>query len=231
MPRFSFEEADDYGSSGSGVNFFSLKNDGDKAYVHLLGDDMNDFSGYAVHEVYIGDKKRYVNCLREAKAPITDCPFCALGRSDEKLSKVHAKLFIPVYDCDTDEVKIWERGKQFFRDLASYCSHNPHVSKVVTEIERRGKANDTKTTYGLYKDSEEPEFDIANVQEDIPEILGDIVLDKSFEDMEYFAKRGTFPDSNSSNEGVVRRGSSRDDNRQSDRRTPNRGRRDAEDEY
>ncbi len=227
MPRFSYEEAESYGSNGSKTNYFSLKGDGDKAYVHLLGDDMNDFPGYAVHEIHMGDKKRYVNCLREAGAPVTDCPFCAQGKNNPELSKVLAKLFIPLYDCDTDEVKIWERGKGFFRDLASYCSHNPHVSKLVTEIERRGRAGDTKTTYGLYKDSEEPEFDIANVQEDIPEILGDIVLDKSKEDMEYFVKNHRFPNE-SSEAGVSRR----DSGEATERRTfSRRSNRTAEDEY
>lgn len=237
MPRFSFEDADKYGSSGgSGVNFFQLKGDGDKAEVHLLGDDMNDFPGYAVHKVPIGDKYRYVNCLREAGAPVSDCPFCAEGKNDPDISKVHAKLFIPMYNCDTDEVQIWERGKTFFRDLASYCSHNPHTSKVITEIERRGAKGDTSTTYGLYALKDEDNFDIENVREDIPNILGDVILDKTAEDMKYYLRRGSFPADNSSSDdsGVVRRGSSRDDkppfNEGNERRTPSR-RRSAEDEY
>lgn len=227
MPRFSYEQADSYGSSGGGTNFFSLKDDGDIARVHLLGDDMNDFSGYAVHRVEIGDKHKYVNCLREAGAPVSDCPFCAEGKYNPELSKVHAKLFIPLYNCDTDEVQIWERGKTFFRELASFCSRNPHASTIVTEIERKGKKGDTSTTYGLYPTSEKDDFSIDNVKDDIPEILGDVVLDKSYEDMEYFVKRGSFP--NSADSGVVRRGSSRDE-QTSERRTPSR-RRDAEDEY
>lgn len=230
MARFSYEDADKFGGgSGNRINYLSLKNDGDKAFVHILGNDMNDFPGYAVHRVPIGDGHRYVNCLREAGAPITDCPFCAEGKHNPEVSRVYAKLFLPVYDCDTDEVKIWERGKTFFRDLASYCSHNPNVSEVVTEIERRGKAGDTSTTYGLYATKEEDNFDIENVKEDIPNILGDVVLDKSAEDMEYYLRRGDFPKDDSNNdEGVTRRGSSDRD----DRRTPSRReRRSAEDEY
>lgn len=237
MPRFSFEDADKYGSSGSKTNFFSLKDDGDKAYVHLLGNDMNDFPGYAVHRVPVGDSYRYVNCLREAGAPVTDCPFCALGKSDMEVSKVHAKLFIPLYNCDTDEVQVWERGKTFFRDLASFCSHNPNASEVVTEIERRGKKGDTSTTYGLYATREQDDFNIENVREDIPEILGGIVLDKSKEDMEYYVKRGSFPATDDSDsQPVVRRGSSRDREdvpftEGNERRTPSSRRRAAEDEY
>lgn len=232
MPRFSYEDADKYGSKGGGTSFFSLKDDRETAKVHILGNDMNDFPGYAVHRVPVGDGYRYVNCLREAGAPVTDCPFCAEGRNNPEVSKVYAKLFIPLYNCGTDEVQIWERGKTFFRDLASYCSHNPNVSEVVTEVERRGKKGDTSTTYGLYALKEEDNFDIENVREDIPEVLGTIVLDKTAEDMEYYLRRGDFPDGD--NAGVARRGSSRDDrppfNEGNERRTPSR-RRDAEDEY
>lgn len=236
--RFSYEDADKYGGGGSKTNFFSLKDDGEKAYVHILGNDMNDFPGYAVHRVAIGDGYRYVNCLREAGSPVSDCPFCSEGKHDLELSKVYAKLFIPLYDCDTDEVKVWERGKTFFRDLASYCSHNPNVSEVVTEIERRGKKGDTSTTYGLYATREQDDFKLENVQEDIPNILGDIVLDKTREDMEYYLKRGNFPEDSGSEEdaGITRRGSSRDREELpfkegNERRTPSRRGRTAEDEY
>ena len=228
MPRFSYEDAEKYGSKGGGANFFQLKQDGETAKVHLLGDDMNDFPGYAVHRVPVGDGYRYVNCLREAGAPVTDCPFCAEGSKDKDLSKVHAKLFIPLYDCATDEIKIWERGKTFFRDLASYCSHNPNVSEVVTEIERRGKPNDTNTTYGLYALKEDDGFKLSNVADDMPEVLGTIVLDKTYDEMEKYLKTGKFDDDNS---GVSRRSASRDRD-DTERRTPSSRRRDtAEDEY
>lgn len=233
MPRFSYEEADNYGGSAfeGKINYFQLKNDGDKAYVHLLGDDMNDFPGYAVHQIIVGQSKagkdirRYVNCLREAGAPVTDCPFCAEGKHNAELSKVWAKLFIPVYLCDSDEVQIWERGKTFFRTLASYCSHNPNVSEIVTEVERQGAAGDSSTTYALYPTRENDNFKLENVKEDIPEILGDVVLDKTKSEMEYFVKYGKFEDDKSDDAPIVRRGASSDD-----RRTPSR-RRDAEDEY
>ena len=228
MPRFSFEDADKYGSSGSKTNFFSLKDDGDKAYVHLLGDDMNDFPGYAVHRVPVGDGYRYVNCLREAGAPVTDCPFCAEGKHNPEVSKVHAKVFIPLYDCDTDEVKVWERGKQFFGELASFCSHNPEASKVVTEVERRGRKGDTNTSYRLYATKENDNFSMENVADDIPKILGDIILDKTAEEMEQYLRTGKFEDSQS-DAGVTRRGSSRSET--TERRTPSRRERANEDDY
>lgn len=232
MARFSYEEADQYGSKeydGKKINYFQLKDDGDKAFVHILGDDINDFPGYAVHRVWVGNKNgrdiyRYVNCLREAGHPVTDCPLCALGKSDEALSKVHAKVFIPLYNCKTDTVEIWERGKQFFKTLAGYCSHNPNVSEIVTEIERQGIKGDDKTTYGLYPTRENDNFNIENVREDIPKILGDVILDKTFAELEQFAKTGKF-ETASNDAGVARRSDTRDyERRSSQRRT-------AEDEY
>ena len=235
MPRFSYEEADNYGSQqfDNKINYFQLKQDHDTARIHLLGDDMNDFPGYAVHQIIVGKTKsgkeirRYVNCLREAGAPASDCPFCAVGKNDTNLSKVWAKLFIPVYSCDTDEVQIWERGKSFFRPLASYCSRNPHVSEIVTEVERQGASGDTNTTYGLYATREEDNFDIENIRDEIPNILGDVVLDKSFDEMQYFVEHGKFEgddDSQSNDEPVTRR-------REDTRRTPTRRSTSAEDEY
>lgn len=244
MPRFSYEEADNYGSQQyeGKINYFQLKKDGDKAYVHLLGDDMNDFPGYAVHQIVVGQSKagkdirRYVNCLRESGAPVTDCPFCAEGKHNPELSKVWAKLFIPVYACDTDEVQIWERGKTFFRTLASYCSHNPNVSEIVTEVERQGAAGDTSTTYGLYATRENDNFKMENIKDEIPEILGDVVLDKTYDEMEYFIRHGSFEDdAKSEDAGIARRGASRDEkppfSEGNERRTPSRNRRTAEDEY
>lgn len=224
--RFSYEDADKYGSKGGRGSFFKLEDDGDTALVHILGDDMKDFPGYAVHRVPLGDSFRYVNCLREAGAPIDDCPFCAEGKSNPEISKVYVKLFIPLYNIDADEVQTWERGKTFFRTLGSYISHTPNASKVVTEIERCGKAKDTSTTYNLYeKKGEDDGFDIANVRDDIPEVLGDIVLDKTADDMDYYLRRGEFPDSSNNNDKEIRRRSdTRDDRRDDRRRTASRHR-------
>lgn len=234
MPRFSYEDADKYGGSSNRGSFFQLKDDGDTALVHLLGNDMNDFPGYAVHQVNIGDKRKYVNCLREAGDPIDVCPFCAEGKHDPDLSKVYAKVFIPLYNIDADEVQTWERGKSFFRKLSSYIAHTPNVSKVVTEVERVGKKGDTNTDYNLYeKKGEDDGFDIENVREDMPNIDGGIVLNKTAKEMEYYLDHGDFPD-DASDDRPVRRGDrdreERRDSREETRRTPVRRRRD-EDDY
>ena len=148
MARFNMENADHYGTSG-GTNYFSLKNDKDTARVRFMYNTMEDVEGVAVHQIEIGDRKRYVNCLREYGSPVDSCPLCA-ARYVQK-----AKLFIPLYDEETDSIKVWERGKKFFAKLSSICSRyvNSETDLVnhVFEIERNGKAGDQQTTYEIYE--------------------------------------------------------------------------------
>lgn len=219
MARFLADDADKYGGNGGGGSFFKLENDKDVARVQLLGNDMNDFPGYSVHEIEVNDKKRYVNCLREYNDPVEVCPFCAAKK------KLVAKLFIPLYNIDEDEIQVWERGKKFFATLSSYCARNPEVVSVVTEIERNGKPKSTDTTYMLYATKDVPERDkLEDFADEMPEILGRYVLDKTADDMEYFLDEGEFPDedSNDEDEAPRRRESSRRERDEEPRRRPSR---------
>lgn len=183
MARFNHENADNYGGSGNS-SFFSLKNDKDTAVVRFMYNGIEDIEGYAVHEVEVDGKKRYVNCLREYNEPVDNCPLCAAR------SKVVAKLFIQVYDEDAQEVKVWDRGKTFFSKMSSLCSrYNPLVSTPF-EIERNGKKGDTNTTYETYA----LQTDNTTLEDlpEVPELLGTLILDKSYEELEYFLENGCF---------------------------------------
>ena len=79
MAKFNADTVDKYGGHG-GAGYFSLKNDKDVARVRFLYNSADDIEGYAVHEVEIDGKKRYVNCLREYNQPLDTCPFCAASR-------------------------------------------------------------------------------------------------------------------------------------------------------
>lgn len=224
MSRFNFAESENYGGTGGGAGFFSLKNDKDVATVRFLYNDADDIEGYAVHEIQLNDKKRYVNCLRAYNQPVDDCPFC------RERMKVLAKLFIPIYNEDEQKSQVWERGKKFFATISGVCSRydkKPIVSQTF-EVERNGKPKDTSTTYGIYRTEDEAD-DMTLEDFDIPNILGGIVLDKSFDDMEYFLDNGTFPPEGDSDEAEMpRRRTSRreeesDTPRRSSRRTPARG--------
>lgn len=200
--RFSYNEADNYGGNGGG-GFLSIPNDGDVVKVRFMYNKLEDVEGLAVHEVEVDGKRRYVNCLREYGKPVDDCPLCKAG------AFVNAKLFIPVYDIESGQVKVWERGKKFFGKIAGICSRYASKDNLVShifEIERHGKKGDTQTTYEVYECGAD-----ETALEDLPEIndvVGSIVLDKSKDELQYYVDYKEFPDASS--EGVSRRSSTPD---------------------
>lgn len=184
MARFHAEEAERYGGQG-GAGYFSLKNDKDVARVRFMYNGIDDVVGYAVHQVEIDGKKRWVNCLREYNEPVDNCPFC------RKRMYTSAKLFIPLYNIDEDKVQIWERGKKFISKVSSICARYPDVVSHIFEIERNGKKGETTTTYEIYEVGKDD-----TTLEDLPEVtdpLGTLVLDKSADDMEFYLENGYFP--------------------------------------
>ena len=219
MARFKADEASNYGGQG-GSGFFSIANDKEVKQVRFMYDKVEDIEGMSVHKVKIGDKDRYVNCLREYNQPIDDCPFCR-----EKMP-TQARLFIPIYNVDEDAVQIWDRGKTMFSKMTSLCSRYATKGNLVNnifEIERNGKPKDTNTTYEIFQiDKDDTEL------QDLPEpstILGGIVLDKTADDMEYYLEEGEFPPADEEDERPTRRRDSKPaarESRDEGRRTPAR---------
>lgn len=211
MARFRVGDEDKFGGQGGG-GFFSLKQDKEIARVRFLFNDIDDVEGFAVHQIEMDGKKRYVNCLREYGAPVDDCPFCKKGMY------VTAKYFIPLYNIDTKQNQTWERGKKFGSKLSSLCSRYPNLVSHTFEIERNGKAGDTSTSYEIYETGK----DNATLEdfEEVRNPLGTLILDKSAEEMEEYLRRGVFPEAgNAQNEAPIRRRSSVSDDAPR-RRTP-----------
>lgn len=209
MAKFGVADADKYGSQGGG-GFFSLKNDKEVAEIRFLIDGIEDVVGYAVHEVEVDGKKRYVNCLREYGQPMDVCPFCMAKKF------VAVKYFIPVYNITDDKVQVWERGKKFGAKISSLCQRYPHTVAHTFDVERNGKPGDTTTTYEIYETSQD-ETVMEDFVEELPEILGGLVLDKSADDMQYYLDNECFPDENA--QPVRRREGGRRDSQET-RRTP-----------
>lgn len=212
MGRFKADEVDNYGGQG-GAGYFSLKNDHDVARVRFMYESIDDVEGYAVHQVELDGKKRYVNCLRAYNDPIDNCPFCAAKQFQT------AKLFIPLYNVDEERIQIWERGKKFFSKVSSLCARYSNLVSHVFEIERNGKPGSTQTTYEIYETGQD-NTTLEDLPE-VPEIIGGLVLDKSAEDMEYYLKEGEFP-SDSDDVPVRRRNYEDNADRCVERRTPAR---------
>lgn len=183
MARFNAQEADNYGGQGGG-GFFSLKNDKDVATVRFMYNTIADVEGFAVHEIEVDGRKRYVNCLRDYNQPVDDCPLCAAKQ------RVIAKVFLHVYDEETQEIKVWDRGKTFFSKISSLCArYNPLVSTPF-EIERNGKKGDTSTTYETYALATD-DLTLEDLPE-VPELLGTLILDKTYEELEFYLDNGYF---------------------------------------
>lgn len=214
MARFNAKDVDNYGGSGGG-GYFSLVNDKDVARVRFMYESAEDVEGYAVHEVMIDGRKRYVNCIREYNEPLDNCPFCAARKFQV------AKLFIPLYNVDEDRVQTWERGKKFFAKMASLCARYPDVVSHVFEIERNGRKGEQTTTYEIYEVSQD-DTKLSDLPE-LPNIDGGIVLNKSAEEMQYYLDNGVFPSEDA--QPVRRR--SEDNEPTSRRRTPAGGRRES----
>ena len=213
MAFFKANEADNYGGTG-GTGFFGIANDKEQKSVRFLYNTIDDVQGMSVHRVKVGDKDRYVNCLRDYNSPVDDCPFC------KAKYPVQARLFVPVYNIEEDAVQIWDRGKTMFSKMSALCSRYVTDGKALVnsifDVQRNGKPHDMKTQYEIYYVKSD-NTEIEDLPE-YPDILGGLVLDKSFEDMQMYVQDGKFPDTPGNNNHVadempIRR-------RSAERRTP-----------
>jgi hypothetical protein len=203
MARINYNDVDKYVSEGGG--FFTLANDKQIARVRFLHTDMNDISGYAVHKVIIDGKNRYVGCLRTYADPIEACPFCSCG--NDQLKKVIVKMFLQVVELDDNnnvisEAKLWERGKNFFGKMSGICDRYGHpLSGTVFEIQRNGAKGDTNTTYEIF--SMLTDGTQLNQLPQKSEIEGNLVLEKTYNDMMIFVNSGFFPEQAQQNQGYA----------------------------
>ena len=218
MASFGIQDAEKYGGQGGG-GFFSLKNDMETARIKILYRDIDDVQGMSVHKVPVGDKERYVNCLREYGDPVDVCPFCAAKKFTQ------AKYFVPIYNLDEDRAQTWERGKTFGAKLSSLCAHYPNLFTHTFDVERHGKAKDTQTFYEFYEVGQ-PDANDSLENYEMPQILGGIVLDKTAEDMRYYLDRGKFPEDANAQQEPISRGRSSSYDEQPVRRRPADSRRD-----
>ena len=218
MARISEKEADNYQSSLQG-EWFSLKNDKDVARVQFMMNTMADLDVYACHKVKVGDRERYVDCLRTYDEPIDNCPFCAAGLP------VKPVRYVMMYQHDDNKVKIWERGRTFITKLQSMCNRYNPLSDYVFEIERHGKPGDMSTKYEIFPMDRVDAVDLTDVER--PDILGGIILDKSEEDMRIYLETGSFPstDDTADNFSYDRRGATaqRGERRAADQGASRRG--------
>lgn len=199
MPRININDAEQYSSGG---NYFSLKDDGDVAQVRLLIDSEEDVEVYAVHQIQTKEGNITVNCLREPGAAIDTCPLC------QNRHKPQVSLFIKLIHEDT--IKVWNRGKTFYETIKGLIRRYKPLPAYDFEVERHGKAGDSKTTYQFYQvgdidDSIQNVDDLLNATnlelDNKLEILGNYVRDWSYDEMWDYLESGKLPDNNNQAQG------------------------------
>lgn len=182
MGNCGINDVDNYANGGS--NFFKLEDEGDTATIRFMYNSVEDVQFSVVHEIDVGDKKRVVNCLRSYDESVDNCPLCRAGL------KQQVKLYIPVYNEKDGEAQIWQRGKKFAGQLSGLCGrYNPLVSMPI-EVERHGRKGDMGTTYTFYPTT----ADSTTLEDlpDIPQALGTVIMDKTFDELVEYVSTGRF---------------------------------------
>lgn len=213
MANFSFLEAKEYANESMGL--FTLKSNGDTARVRILIDTPNDLRGVWTHWLQVGGRGRHVLCLADGESKDErihkqQCPICKFGRTTRE-GKKNVKFFIPMLNLDTNEYVIWERGynlstnQSFINLLTEYPKE---LYKQVVEIERIGDANDYNTDY-VFRALSESEVSYTRIdgdlsQFDIPDAIeSGLVLNKTYEELDYYFTNGHFEGDTPSEESGV----------------------------
>ena len=194
MPVIRPDEADNY-KPQSDFDFLQLKEDKDIAKVRFYIESLDDVKMYVVHQVEDKKgKKRYVNCLRTYDSPIDDCPLCRESLQNKDL-KIQVKMFLPVLDMDDNRVKLFERGRTFYKELEGVVRRNSPLVNYPCEIERQGEKGSTDTVYKVYPLAQEKDDTMIKDLPEEPELLNGYILEMTIDEMEEFLKTGVLPNS------------------------------------
>lgn len=189
----------DTSNNNGRIGIFSLKNDGDEAIVRIMHDNVNDFDILTTHPITLGGKFRSINCIREPRDPMDNCPLCKNG------TKVQSRIFIHMIQYVTNEQGqieakpvVWERSISYATKLKNDIDEYGPLSNCIFKIRRNGKAGDMQTTYdmrlgnpSMYNEANYPK--IADAFKNYT-ACGTIVLDKTFEEISTYVATGTFPE-------------------------------------
>lgn len=174
--------------NGPYVGYFSLKNDKDEAVVRFMHESPMDFDIVTVHPVTINNKYKKVNCIRDPKDPIENCPFCAAEKQIQQRFYIHLIEYVKQEDGSIKpEAKLWDRPVSYITTLKNLCDEYGVLSENVFKIKRNGVAGSFDTTYDImYANPNIYKADIYQKKDELFEnvkAVGTAVLDKSFEEL------------------------------------------------
>ena len=176
----------------SRVGFFALKNDQDEAIVRFMHNSPEDFDIMYNHSVIVSGKRRKVNCIRDPKGDINECPLCAAG------NKLQTNVYLHLIEYTKDDSgniiatpKIWERTSSYITTLKNLCDEYPPLSNHIFKIKRNGAPGSIDTTYSIMYASPtiySPDLYVKDDScfDDI-KALGTCVLDKNYEELQKLA--------------------------------------------
>lgn len=134
----AFKTVDEFNKERGYDNYFTLRNDGDSADVVFLYRSTSDVLVADAHYIKSSDYTGYVHCCGRG------CPACGKGIS------VRNKLFVPLYNINTNRIEFWDRSMFFENQLQQdVFSKYPNPSEFVFKITRHGQARDVNTSYEI----------------------------------------------------------------------------------
>lgn len=194
----TYVETEKTSGNSDGVGFFTLK-DGEEAIVRIMCDSINELDILTVHPITIGNSSfpnRQVNCLRDPREPLEQCPLCSAG------NKVKQKVFIKMirYDPVTGEPSavVWDRpAYKLVPTIKKYIDEYGPLSNIICKIARTGSKYDT--VYNIIPNINPPIncVRVDNAFENF-NVLGRMVYDKNAQEMITFMQTGNFPQTNNS---------------------------------
>lgn len=193
-------------SDGYKVGFFNIK-DGEEAIVRFVLNSVDDFDIYTVHPITVGQSSypnKRVSCLRTNPKtdPMNICPLCAKGE------KVQQRIYIKMIQYVNENGRIvpkavvWDRPAfSYAPQLKSYLDNYGPLTNIVCKIVRHGGGLDTK--YDIIPNLNPQMYNEQIYIKDFSDfenfsVLGGMIMNKTFEEINQFILTGEFPASNNS---------------------------------
>lgn len=132
--------------SGGGGKFVRLVNDGDKVCGAFIGQPFS-------REVIWSDA---ANGGKGGNVPFTSA-------HEAEGKKPRLLVAFNFYDRETKELRVFEQGVTFYRDLLRF-KEKYGLDTRYFEVQRNGKAKDSNTTYSIFPDDEIPAEDREKIK-------------------------------------------------------------------
>lgn len=183
------------------VGFFNI-NDGQEAIVRFAINSVEDFEIYTVHPITVGQSSypnRRVSCLRtDPKTdPINYCPLCARGEKVQQRMYIKMIQYVNENGQIVPKAVVWDRpAYSYAPQLKSYLDNYGPLSNIVCKIVRHGSGLETK--YDIIPNLNPQMFNEQLYPKNFSDfdnfnVLGSMIMDKTFEEINQFIQTGQFP--------------------------------------